>query len=354
VVVVVFVVLLVAAFLVIGWRADWWRAQNEAPPETPAITDTATSELSPTPDGEGPALTPTDEAIPDPAIPANPLNTAPAPSQGEDSAGVIGTAALAAGIELSGEPPDSPTPDATAPPSAGATATPSPSPTPPPTPTPTPLPLDGVRIGIDPGHQIKANREQEPIAPDSKETKDKVSSGTAGVKTRVAEYVVNLDVSFLLRDALVALGAEVFLTREVHEVDISNIERATMMNEHEVDLVLRIHCNGSTNRSAQGIGLYIRKTGEGAAECLRAAEALLPAMVAATGAKSTGIHKSDTYTGLNWSTVPSILVEMGYMSNPEEDERLNNLKYQELLVHGMVQGIADFMGRSLDGEPLTE
>ncbi len=209
------------------------------------------------------------------------------------------------------------------------------------------LPLTGVRIGIDPGHQGKGNNDREPVAPGSSETKLKVSSGTQGVKTRVPEYVVNLDVSFQLKEALEALGAEVFLTRDTHEIDISNIERAQMMNEIGVDLVLRIHCNGSENQSVHGMSLFVKSTGEGAEESYLASEKLLPAMVEATGARSIGIFERDTYSGLNWSTVPSILVEMGFMSNPEEDELLNDPAYQEKLVVGMVQGIADYMGREL-------
>ena len=159
------------------------------------------------------------------------------------------------------------------------------------------------------------------------------------------EYEVNLAVSLKLREALEALGCEVYMTRETNDVDISNQERAIMMNELGVDLVLRIHCNGSTNESAQGIGLYIRATGTNADECMRAAEALLPAMVEATGAESDGIFRRDSYTGLNWSEVPSILVEMGFMTNEEEDYKLNDPAYQDQLVAGMVEGVCAYMGR---------
>ena len=78
--------------------------------------------------------------------------------------------------------------------------------------TPEPLRLTGVRIGIDPGHQAHGNSQKEAIAPGSSEMKAKVSSGTEGVKTHVAEYVVNLDVGLMLRDALEELGAEVYMT----------------------------------------------------------------------------------------------------------------------------------------------
>ncbi len=205
--------------------------------------------------------------------------------------------------------------------------------------------LSGLVIGIDPGHQGSANYDKEPIAPGSSEMKAKVSSGTQGVSTRIPEYEVNLQVSMKLKDALEAEGATVVMTRESHDVDISNMERAVMCNEAGCDIVLRIHCNGSENENVNGIGLYVRATGACADESYAASEVILPAMAEATGAKAQGIYRRDTYTGLNWSEVPCILVEMGYMSNPEEDEKLCDSEYQDLLVEGMVEGLCDYFGR---------
>ena len=207
------------------------------------------------------------------------------------------------------------------------------------------LRLAGVRIGIDPGHQAHANSQKEAVAPGSKTMKAKVSSGTAGCKTGIAEYVTVLEIAFKLRDALEAQGAEVYMTRESHDVDISNQERAIMMNDLGVDLVLRIHCDGSEKRKTHGIGMYVNATGDIAEESLRAAHCLMPAMCEATGAREFGIYQFDTYTGLNWSTVPCILVECGFMSNPEEDVLLNTPEYQQKLADGMVEGVAAYMGR---------
>ncbi len=239
------------------------------------------------------------------------------------------------------EPTGTPKPTATPEP----TATPTPEPTAEPTATPEPGRLAGLKIGIDPGHQEHGNNEKEAIAPGSKEKKPKVASGTRGRKTGIPEYMTVLEISFKLRDALEAEGAEVKMTRETHDVDISNQERAIMMNEWGADLVLRIHCDGSTKKSANGIGLFVNKSFPISKESKRAAEAILPRMVEATGAKKRGVYGRDTYTGLNWSEVPCILVECGYMTNPDEDERLNDHDYQCLLAEGMVEGICDYFGR---------
>lgn len=219
-------------------------------------------------------------------------------------------------------------------------------PTPEPTPEPTQVPrLYGLKIGIDPGHQGKANSDREPVAPNSNEMKAKVSSGTSGRSTGIAEYITVLEISLKLRDALEAQGAEVYLTRDTHDIDISNKERAEMMNELGVDLALRIHCDGAEDKSANGIGLFVRKTGEKQAESEAAANVILEKMVEATGAKKRGVYLRDTYTMNNWSIVPCILVECGFMSNPEEDEKLNDPAYQDLLVEGIVEGVAVYFER---------
>ena len=209
--------------------------------------------------------------------------------------------------------------------------------------------LSGIKIGIDPGHQAHGNNGKETIAPNSRETKPKVSSGTSGVKSGVAEYVVVLDIAMKLRDALRAQGAEVYMTRETHDVDISNQERAELMNDYGVDLVLRIHCDGVDNRSKNGIALYCSRSNAIAGESYRAAEAILPAVCAATGAKENGIVSNDNYTGQNWSEVPCIMVECGFMSNPDEDRLLNDEDYQWKLAAGLTQGIMDYIALR-DGE----
>ena len=211
------------------------------------------------------------------------------------------------------------------------------------------LPLSGVKIGIDPGHQARGNSERETVAPNSGEKKAKVTSGTTGVATGIPEYMTVLEIAFKLRDALQLQGAEVFMTRESHDVDISNQERARMMNEFGVDLVLRIHCDGAENRSKRGIALYCSRSNAIAAESYRAAEAILPRVCEATGAKANGIISNDNYTGQNWSEVPCIMVECGFLSNPDEDRLLNDPDYQWKLAAGLTDGIIDYIALR-DGE----
>ncbi len=215
------------------------------------------------------------------------------------------------------------------------------------------LPLTGVKIGIDPGHQAHGNNEKETVAPGSNEKKAKVTSGTSGAATGIAEYVTNLEISLKLRDALVSQGAEVYMTRETHDVDISNQERAKLMNGYGVDLVLRIHCDGAENKSKHGIALYCSRSNAIAEESYRAAEAILPVLCEATGAQNNGIVSNDNYTGQNWSEVPCLMVECGFLSNADEDRLLNDEDYQWKLATGLTNGIIAYI-QQRDGVQVNE
>ena len=215
------------------------------------------------------------------------------------------------------------------------------------------LPLYGLKIGIDPGHQLNGDSRKEPVSPGSNETKARVAAGTRGVSTGRPEHEVDLEIALKLRDLLTEMGAQVLMTRETADVNISNVERAEMMNLWGADCVLRIHCDGSTDHTHHGIAMYVRKTGTKAEESALLGRCLLSAMTERTGAAKKSVYKRDTYTGLNWSEVPCVLAECGYMSNPEEDEKLNDPAYQDLLVLGMAEGLIAYF-EALNGAGTAE
>ncbi|WP_438445941.1 N-acetylmuramoyl-L-alanine amidase [Gorillibacterium sp. sgz5001074] len=215
---------------------------------------------------------------------------------------------------------------------------------------------NGVTVVIDPGHQEQGDNGLEPVAPGSKERKAKVTSGTAGVSTGIPEYELNLAVGLLLRDLLEERGYRVVMTRETHHVRISNIERAELGNRERADLVVRIHADGSESEQVQGISLLHPAESavpEGVYEpSRRAAELLLDALLSSTGASSRGVLPRSDLTGFNWSEVPVVLVEMGFMSNAREDRLMATEEYRMKLAEGMADGIdAVFAGRAGSVEP---
>ena len=220
----------------------------------------------------------------------------------------------------------------------------------PPTTTPVPSGGNGYRICIDPGHQEHANLEQEPIGPGAAETKPKVSAGTQGIQTGTPEYKVTLIVAMQLKSELEKRGYTVIMTRTENNVNISNIERANIANQAGVDAFLRIHCDGSVIESWNGISILAKTQWNPydntlADECNQLASDLLTAMCQATGAKNNGVSARDDMSGLNWCKVPSVLIEMGYLTNIAEEQKLLNPEYQAKLVQGMANGLDKYLGR---------
>ena len=207
------------------------------------------------------------------------------------------------------------------------------------------LPLAGYTICIDPGHAYTAMTGQESISPLSSDTKMQCTGGTAG--SYQTESQLNLTVALALRDKLEQLGANVVMTRTSQEELVSNIQRAQIANDAGADLCVRLHADGADDSSAHGISMQLPSgdllgTPEIEEPSRAAGASILEAVTAATGAYNRGTVPRSDLTGFNWSEVPCVLLEMGFMSNPEEDALLASPDYQAKIVSGIAEGICSY------------
>lgn len=205
---------------------------------------------------------------------------------------------------------------------------------------------NGKKVAIDPGHQgyNVDMSEKEPMGPGSSQMKAKATTGTQGSFTGVPEYELNLNISKQLREELQNRGYEVKLTREDNDTAISNKERAELATQFGADIYVRIHANGSDDSNVNGAFTMIPSAENPYVGALHdksyaLGEAVINAYCESCKIKNSGVQIFDNMTGINWSTVPVIILEMGFMSNESDDTNMENPDFQKLMVQGIANGI---------------
>jgi N-acetylmuramoyl-L-alanine amidase len=204
-------------------------------------------------------------------------------------------------------------------------------------------------ICLDPGHGTPPaiGAQTEPIGPGSRVMKIKDGGGAHG------EAAVALAIAKRTRVLLLGRGYRVAMTRTGPTIHLGdgngNIARARFCNRRHAAVMVRIHADGSGDRSLRGVSTLVPARHRGWTDdiygsSLRAGRAVQKAVVSATGARDRGIVRRSDLTGFNWANVPAVLVETGFLSNSTDSRLLHTPSYQQRVARGLTNGVSAFVG----------
>jgi N-acetylmuramoyl-L-alanine amidase len=203
-------------------------------------------------------------------------------------------------------------------------------------------------VCLDPGHGTPPaiGRQVEPIGPGSRVLKIKDGGGAHG------EAAVALAIARRARTVLLSRGYRVAMTRTGPTIHLpngdGNIARARFCNQRQAVLMIRIHADGSSNRSLRGVSTLVPAWHKGWTDdiygrSLQAGRLVQKAVVRATGAANRGVVRRSDLTGFNWANVPAVLVETGFLSNAKDSQLLHTPSYQQKIARGLASAVDGFV-----------
>lgn len=201
-------------------------------------------------------------------------------------------------------------------------------------------------IVIDPGHANRSNLQKEAIAPDSTVMKMIDGGGAEGIKTKTPEYVVNMKVAMKLKTLLEQRKYTVVMTKTSDSESPSNIQRAETGNNANADLEIRIHADSADDSSVSGASMLVpaainSNTASIHERSKEYGTIILNSLINEVKMNNRGVIERSDLTGFNWSKVPVVLIEMGFLSNYNEDALLSTDDYQNKLANALADGISN-------------
>lgn len=189
----------------------------------------------------------------------------------------------------------------------------------------------GLRVILDPGH---GGLDPGALGPSGSKEKDVV-----------------LDISLRLRDLLVAVGCEVFMTRDEDRY-VEFPERVRLAKEGKGDVFLSIHANAFRFQEACGTETFYHPDKQSSRLL---AEALQESLMKELGRTDRGVKTRRDLFVLRESSIPTALVEVAFINHPDEEKLLREPEFRQRCAQGLFQGLSLYFqqraGRSLGPVP---
>lgn len=186
-------------------------------------------------------------------------------------------------------------------------------------PSPASLKLSDLKIAVDAGHG-GTNR------------------GAIGM-TGVEEKDLNLSMATKLTDLLTQKGAEVILTRPGNSYT-TNTKRLETLQSEDPDILISIHCNAAGNPMASGTSTYYRH------QALRPLSVFIQEEMLKLGLEDFGNVGGFNFTLNSPTEYPTVLVEVAFMSNPADEERLLDSEFHDQVAESILKGLEKFLASS--------
>ncbi len=192
--------------------------------------------------------------------------------------------------------------------------------------------MSGKVIVIDPGHGYG-------------KTADKLDPGAIG---NVTEQSVNLAVAKQLTEKLTSLGATVYRLKTESEFIFTNSRPIYARDWYGADMYISLHCNSAINLDAHGVEVYyFTSFSQPLAKAIN--DQLVAYYDNTVYADGTNSNRGDKYS-YYWVTLqqdfPSVLVEMGFISNERECMVMATPAYQEGMAKAIANGVYSYFARS--------
>ena len=167
------------------------------------------------------------------------------------------------------------------------------------------------------------------------------------------EQEINIAIAKKLEEVLAGKNIDVIMTRSdesgiwteksntIREKKVEDMyNRLKIMKKSDADLFVSIHMNSYTNTSTSGLRIFYSPEFE---EIKPLAENIQIRMAEVTGAKTNVVKAADSKLFLmKKAPIPAILVECGFISNPQEEKKLNNEEYQARLAWAIADAIEKY------------